>query len=283
MNLFILSLITFLIPVGVLAIGLLDIYSNRNTGISRTIFSVFLFSVLSFFMFNLMTEVEMGETQIIGFAILMPCSLLAGPLMLMFQRSLMGQKKKLLGTTRIIWHFVPAIYSLVILVVGFSLFSIQEVNEILTIQRLDSGDPLKIAARIVLISAHLTWYVQLIWYTFKIHKVFRNQRKKYGKFYAQYESRNEWLMIREVIILTSVGLYDLMFWVVRIRNPYLMIAVNVVFGVTLALMILAGREQIDIKRYRMYKLDSHKDELKDAHPSEEWKAKRRSRKRAALS
>lgn len=260
-----------------IAIGLLDIYSNRNKGISRTIFGAFLFSVLSFFLFNLMTEVEMGETQIIGFVLLMPLSMLAGPLLLMYQKSLMGVKHKLLGHHKIALNFVPAIYSILILIVGLSIFSIQEVNDILTLQKLDSGLTMEKIARYVLVSAHVLWYLQLFWYTKKINLVYDKQKRKYGKFYAQYEERNEKLMTREVIILMMVGFYDLMFWVVRVRNPYLMIMVNVVFGVLLAYLIIAGREQIDIKRYRMYKLDSHKHELKDAFISNTDREKRKKR------
>ncbi|MGB0805073.1 MAG: hypothetical protein ACPGRC_00195 [Salibacteraceae bacterium] len=280
MNLFILSLITFLIPVGVLAIGLLDIYANRNSGISRTLFSAFLFSVLSFFLFNLMTEVEMGETQILGFVVLMPFSLLAGPLLLMYQKSLNGEKRKLLGVKGIIWNFVPSIYSVVILIVGISVFSIQEVNDILTTQKMNAGEREMIVARLILISAHVLWYIQLFWYNLKIGKIFKAQKKKFGKFYAQYEERNEKLLNRIVIILMMIAVYDLMFWIVRVRNPYLMIVVNIAFGVSLAFMIVSGREQIDIKRYRMYKLDSHMHELDLAHPPEGYKRKKRHKKTA---
>jgi hypothetical protein len=278
LNLFILSLITFLIPVGVLSIGLLDIYANRNAGISKTLFSAFLFSVLSFFLFNLMTEVEMGETQILAFVVLMPFSLLAGPLLLMYQKSLMGEKRKLLGKNGIIWNFVPAIYSVLILIAGLSVFSFQEVNEILTTQKLDSGDNQMIIARFILISAHVLWYIQLFWYSFKIGKVFNVQKRKFGKFYAQYEDRNEKLLNRIVVILMMVAIYDLMFWIVRVRNPYLLLIVNISFGIALGYMIVAGREQIDIKRYRMYKLDSHLHELDTAHPPEGYKKKRKHKK-----
>ena len=274
LNLFILSIITFLIPVGVLTIGLLDIYSNRNSGLSRTLFTAFLFSVLCFFLFNLMTEVEMGETQIIAFIILMPISLLAGPLLLMYQKTLMGDKSKLLGKKRVIWHFIPSLYSALILFIGIALYSIDEVNRILTIQKLDSGDPEKIAARFILISAHVLWYIQLLWYSFEIKKVFDNQKKKFGKFYAQYEERNESMMNRVVLVLMMIAIYDLMFWIVRVRNPYVMILVNVIFGIGLVFMIVSGREQINIKRYRMYKLDSHKHELGQAHPPRGYKRKK---------
>ncbi len=275
LNLFILSLITFLVPVGAVAIGLLDINANRNKGISRYLFSSFLFAVLSFFLFNLMTEVEMGEFQILGFVVLFPFSFLAAPFLLMYQKSLMGEKSKLLGETGVIWNFVPSIFSVLILVIGLAMFSVQEVNEILITQRLNSGDSIKINARLILISAHLMWYVQLFWYNFKIRSVFRAQKRKFGKFYAQYEERNEKLMNRIVIIFMMIGVYDLMFWIVRVRNPYLMILVNVIFGIALAYMIMAGREQIDIKRYRMYKLDSHMYELDEAHPPEGYRKSRK--------
>ena len=261
MNIFILSLITFLIPVGVLAVGLLEVYGNRNTGLSRTLFAAFLFSLLSFFLFNLMTEVEMGGIQIIGLVILMPLSMLAAPLMLMYHKTLMGFKSKLLGTNNVIWNFIPFIYSIIVILIGLSYFSVNEVNDIFISQRINSGDKIKIIARLVLISAHALWYLQLGWYSLKVKEVYDNQKRKFGKFYAQYEERNEKLMNREVIILLMVGVYDLMFWVVRIRHPYLLILVNISFGVILSYLILSGKEQIDIKRYRMYKLDSHKHEL----------------------
>ena len=229
-----------------------------------------------------MTEVEMGEVQILGFVVLLPFSFLAAPFLLMYQKSLMGNKSKLLGKSGIFWNFIPSIYSVVIVVIGLSVFSVQEVNEILTTQRLNSGDTTKIIARFILISAHVLWYIQLFWYNFKIRNVFRVQKKKFGKFYAQYEERNEKLMNRIVIIFMMVGVYDLMFWIVRVRNPYLMIMVNVLFGFALAYMIVAGREQIDIKRYRMYKLDSHLHELDEAHPPEGYK-KLRSKKKLKKS
>ena len=213
-----------------------------------------------------MTEVEMGGIQIFGFVILMPLSMLAAPLMLMYQKSLMGQHSKLLGRNKVFWNFIPFVYSVVVILIGLSYFTVNEVNDIFITQRITSGDEIKIIARLVLISAHGLWYLQLGWYSFKVNRVYEKQKKKFGKFYAQYEERNEQLMNREVIILLLVGLYDLMFWVVRIRNPYLMILANVVFGVILSYLVISGREQIDIKRYRMYKLDSHKHELGKAHP-----------------
>lgn len=219
----------------------------------------------------------MGETQILAFIVLMPFSLLAGPLLLMYQKSLMGESRKLLGKEGIMWNFIPALYSVVILVVGMSMFSMQEVNDILTTQRIDDGDIEMVIARTILISAHVLWYIQLFWYNFKINRVFRAQKRKFGKFYAQYEERNEKLMNRIVIILMMVAVYDLMFWIVRVRNPYLMIAVNIGFGVFLAYMIISGREQIDIKRYRMYKLDSHLHELDEAHPPEGYRKRRKKR------
>lgn len=222
-----------------------------------------------------MTEVEMGEFQILGFVVLFPFSFLAAPFLLMYQKSLMGENSKLLGSSGIIWNFIPSIYSVIILVVGLSLFSVQEVNEILIAQKINSGEPVKIIARFILISAHVLWYIQLFWYNLKIRGVFRIQKKKFGKFYAQYEDRNEKLMNRIVIIFMMVGVYDLMFWIVRVRHPYLMIAVNVILGIALIYAIVGGREQIDIKRYRMYKLNSHEHELDEAHPPEGYKKSRK--------
>ena len=265
LNIFIISLITFLIPVGVLAIGLLDIYANRNSGLSRSLYSAFLFTILSFFLFNLLTEVEMGSIQIFGFVLLLPFSMIAGPLMLMYQETLMGHSHKLLGKTKIFWHFVPAIYSLVILLAGLFMFSIDELNDILTIQHLESTDRIERISRGVLVSAHILWYIQLFWYIKKIRSIYVHQQRKYGKFYASYEERNEQLMLRQMIILFFVAFYDLMFWVVRVRNPYLLIAANIFFGVVLTYLVIAGREQINIKRYRMYKLNSHEHELDEAN------------------
>lgn len=264
LNFFIVSLITYLIPIGVLSVGMLDIYTNRNSGISKTIFSVFLFALLSMFIYNLMTEVEMAFFQIIAFAIFMPLSMLAGPLLLMFQQSLMGKKRKLLGEgSKVLLHFLPALYTILVLVVGLVLYSAEELNEILTIADFDEGDLPTLYARWVLGSTHVLWYVQLLWYAKRIGKLFEHQKRKYGKFYASYEERNERMMLQGLAVLGMVGVYDFLFWVIKIRTGTLFILVNFIVGGLLVWLILSGREQINIKRYRMYKLNSHEHELKD--------------------
>ncbi len=261
MSYFVVTLITFLFPVGVLAIGALDVFANRNAGLSRTLFGIFLFTLLSFFLFNLMTEVEMGAFQIYGFVIFMPFSMFAAPILLMYQTSLMGKKDKLLGRGATYVHLIPALYSLTILVIGLFIFKTEEVNEILTIQKLNTQVVSKNIARWVLVSAHIVWYVQLFVYNKKIQKVYAVQRRKFGKFYAEYEERNEQLMLRQVLILILVGVYDLMFWVVCVRDPLLLIISNIIFGLLMGYLIISGREQIDKKKYRMYKLSSHEDEI----------------------
>ena len=263
MSYYVITLITFLFPVGVLAIGALDIFANRNAGLSRTLFGIFLLALLSFFLFNLMTEVEMNSIQIMAFMMLLPISMLAAPILLMYQTSLMGRSKKLLGDGSIVLHAFSALLVTVVLISGMFVFSFDELNDILTSQKLESKEVYKIAARWILVGAHFMWYAQLIWYTRKIQMVYAKQRRKYGKYYAEYEERNEQLMLRQVVILMMVGVYDLMFWVVRVRNPILLIIANLVFGLLLAYLIISGKEQIDKKKYRMYKLSSHEDEVNE--------------------
>lgn len=264
-------------PIGVLAVGALDIFSNRNSGLSRTLFGLFLLTLLSFFLFNLMTEVEMNSIQIMAFVMLMPLSMLAAPILLMYQTSLMGKSDKLLGTGSVFIHTIPALFTAMVLGLGMVVFTFDEVNDILTSQKLESQEGAKTLARWVLISAHILWYAQLFWYNSKIQKVYSRQRRKFGKFYAEYEERNEQLMLRQVVILMMVGVYDLMFWVVRVRSSVLLILANVLFGLLMAYLVIAGREQIDKKKYRMYKLSSHEDEVSDT-PS--TRSKKRPKKTA---
>ena len=254
-----------MLPLGVLSVGSLEIFSNRNSGLSKILFGSFLVSLLAFFLFNLMTEVQMGSFQIIGFVVLMPISMLASPILLMYQTSLMGKSQKLLGKGPIFIHFIPAVYTIIILSIGLTVFSTNELNEILTDQKLDSENHLALIARWVLVSAHVVWYIQLYIYNRMIQGVYRHQRLKYGKFYADYEERNEQLMLRQIVILTLVGVYDLMFWVLRVRSSYLLVIANIIFGALMFYLIVSGREQINKKKYRMYKLSSHEDEIKDRH------------------
>lgn len=204
----------------------------------------------------------MGFLQIIGFVILMPISMLASPILLMYQTSLMGKSQKLLGTGPIYIHFIPAVYAIVILGIGLTLFTTSELNTILTDQKLDSENKMEIIARWILVSVHVVWYVQLFVYNRMIQNVYRHQRIKYGKFYADYEERNEQLMLRQIVILSMVGVYDVMFWVIRLRIPWLLVVSNIVFGGFMLYLIISGREQINKKKYRMYKLSSHEDEIK---------------------
>jgi hypothetical protein len=209
-----------------------------------------------------MTEVQMGSLQIIGFVVLMPISMLASPILLMYQTSLMGKSQKLLGNGPTYIHLIPAIYTVVLLALGLTIFTSSELNAILTDQKLDSEMSISYVARWVLISAHVVWYVQLFIYNRMIQSVYRHQRIKYGKFYADYEERNEQLMLRQIVILTMVGVYDLMFWVIRVRDPLLLVVSNLIFAGLMFYLIVSGREQINKKKYRMYKLSSHEDEIK---------------------
>jgi hypothetical protein len=212
-----------------------------------------------------MTEVEMAFFQIVAFALFMPLSMLAGPVLLMFQNSLMGKKRKLLGDGPVILHLLPALYTITVLAVGMMLYTPQELNDILTIANFDEGDKATVYARWVLGSTHVLWYVQLVFYAKRVGRIFENQKRKYGKFYASYEERNERLMLRLMFVLAVVGVYDFLFWVIKIRTSSLFIIVNFIIGGLLAWLIFSGREQINIKRYRMYKLNSHEHELKEAH------------------
>jgi hypothetical protein len=212
-----------------------------------------------------MTEVEMAFFQIVAFALFMPLSMLAGPVLLMFQNSLMGKKRKLLGDGPVILHLLPALYTIVILGIGMVLYTPKELNDILTIANFDEGDTATLYARWVLGSTHVLWYVQLVYYAKRVGRIFENQKRKYGKFYASYEERNERLMLRLMFVLAIVGVYDFLFWVIKIRTSSLFIIVNFIIGGLLVWLIFSGREQINIKRYRMYKLNSHEHELKEAH------------------
>ena len=215
-----------------------------------------------------MTEVEMNSIQIMAFMMLLPISMLAGPILLMYQTSLMGKSNKLLGSGPIVLHGFSALVVAIVLISGMFVFSFDDLNDILTSQKLESKEVYKIAARWILVGAHFLWYAQLIWYTGKIQKVYAKQRRKYGKYYAEYEERNEQLMLRQVVILMMVGVYDLMFWVVRVRSPLLLIFANVVFGVLMGYLVISGKEQIDKKKYRMYKLSSHEDEVNEKRDKE---------------
>ena len=117
----------------------------------------------------------MGTFQIYGFVIFMPFSMFAAPILLMYQTSLMGKKDKLLGRGATYVHLIPALYSLTILIVGLFIFQTEEVNEILTIQKLNTQVVSKNIARWVLVSAHIVWYIQLFVYNKKIQKTIKTR------------------------------------------------------------------------------------------------------------
>ncbi len=89
------------------------------------------------------------------------------------------------------------------------------------------------------------------------------QKNYYGKFYGSYEQRNEVLMNRIFYSFFAVFAVSFLVQFFQVNQSLYIILINLTLGFLVWVVMVAGREQIDMKNYRMYKLSSHEEEIKN--------------------
>ncbi len=240
--------------------GLLGMFSSPNIGESRLRFAAFLMAMLGYFVYNQLSQVDTGWYQIASFSVLMPFSMMAIPFLYFFLRSLMEKHIIADYSIPMFFHFIPAFFAIGTVVAGFLFLDTDQINDIITRQKDIDQTKLKVG-RIVLMSVHFLYYAQMVIYFEIVNRIFQKQKRIYGKYFGSYELRNEVRALRILVAMIALAIYDIVFWVFEVQNPYVIITMNFLAGLAVTLIIVSGRDQIGIKRYRIYKLRSHHHEL----------------------
>ncbi|HBH06101.1 MAG TPA: hypothetical protein DDX92_05830 [Flavobacteriales bacterium] len=260
MNFVVLSAISFLIPAGVSAVGILSILANRFRGRSRLLLVLMLVSLLAYFIANLIFKIEFAAYQLWPLVILIPLWMLSAPLFYSFVTSLLEDEvvgKKI----NWIWHIILPVVSFIIAIIAALLFTNEEIIDIVS-ESSKSRDTFSTGiARGIFVAVHLFWFLQWLVYFRLLDKLFKKQKRVYNIFYGSYETRNEDLYIRMKFLVIIMTAMDLLVWVFLFVSPSWILSFNLLFGILTALIIISGREQVDMKKYRMYKLNSHHHEV----------------------
>lgn len=219
-----------------------------------------LVSFMAYFIANLIFKIEFAEYQLWPLVILVPMWMLSAPLFYSFITSLL--EDEVVGRKiHWMWHIIPSMAALVVTIIAAVLFTNEEIIDIVSESAKYKASASTAFARGIFISIHVIWLLQWLLYFWFLDKLFKKQKSIYNIYYGSYETRNEDLYIRMKVLLLIMSAIDIMMWVFLFGKPVWILSFNLIFGIISGLIIISGKEQVDIKKYRMYKLNSHHHEV----------------------
>lgn len=259
MSLSVFSIISFLLPLTVSSLGFLGILDNSNKGKSKWLLLAFLFCLSFQNLFDVLTQVDLDFVLMLGSFIYLPISLLYGIILYTYTRTLLDRKYQPETFNR--WQLLPSVLAGLFVGVIYFLTPYDQYIDYVKCSGFQwgSSDGLLIAFMLV----RIVLYLAIIGiYTFYILKQFDVQKEIYGKFYASYEVRNERYMRQ--ILFSFIGMASIhVIYLVGIKvSDIFTIILNLTSGALAGIIYFSGKSQLDIRRYRMYKLISHEDEVK---------------------
>ncbi len=238
----------------------LAIFGLRNKGLSKRSFGFLLVALAFYFFYHIVSNIDIGQFQVAAFMVFLPSAFLLGPLVLLFNESLLKQHFRYPpGFSK---HFIPsglaALYAVALLIMTPSEDYLAAIN----------GSVIEGSSSFTMVIAKLTqliqtvvFYIHLLAYFYFINQRQDRHKKKFGKFYADYERRNEHRMIQTFASIVGITATQLVLYVFNVTSNYVIIGLNIFSSAMIAIIFLAGKDQISIRKYRMYKLSSHEHEV----------------------
>jgi hypothetical protein len=243
-------------------LGSLTILGNRHKGITRNLFVVVLLLAAYKFAYDMLGVLGLDLLQIIAFFAGTLIWYATAPLLYTYFRSLQTHEFEL--NRSLLKHFaIPAL----LLVAGgifFIFLGEQRFLEVLNHRFEEDRSFERSISKIglFLIGTPLLSAQWLLYFKY-LKDTIAGQKSYYGKFYGSYEQRNEILMNRIFYSFFAVFAASFLVQFFQVNQPVYIILINIILGLLIWLVMVAGREQIDMKNYRMYKLSSHEEEIKN--------------------
>lgn len=263
MKLEIIGIITYLVPLTVSLLGAVSIFGNKHKGVARNLLSLTLVILTYKFAYDILGVLDLDILQLIAFNAGNLLWFVAPPMLYYFYISLQTHNYEL-DKPAFRKHLITGgvIFTFSMLILG--LLPIEQYMEVLNFRFQDSPTFEHNFYRFALFSLGTPLlFLQWFFYYFLLDRLIKEQQTYYGKFYGSYEKRNEQLMRRTFHFLIAIFAMSFGVQFMQITNPIYIILINLIQGTLLYFVISAGREQIDIKSYRMYKLSSHEEEIKN--------------------
>ena len=260
MSIKILAIISFLLPFTVSILGALAIFGNRHRGFSRNLLSVVFLGITYFFAYLVIARLDLDWIQVAAFNIYTPILFAVAPGIYLFQKSLMQPKYRIKNSEW--WNFGSALVILFLTIVTTMLFGLSDMYLVVSTERTGELQGfIDTSSYVIKGIVTLGVIVFSLFFYKKTETLFENQKKKYKKFYADYEKRNEMLGKSAMRIWILILIIESFLLWYGASSGILVIGAKLIDSVGLLIMIKFGIEQIDIRRYRMYKLSSHEHEL----------------------
>lgn len=103
--------------------------------------------------------------------------------------------------------------------------------------------------------------IQWLVYVYLLLKIIKKRRKWYSKYYGSLEKRNQTLISRIFILYMGVFIISFILSVLKVQSHLVILITNLSICGFITLAVLNGNEQINMQKYRMYKLSSHEEEI----------------------
>ncbi len=257
-----LSIISYLLPLAVSSIGALTILSNRNRGVSRNVFAIILLILSYKFGYDLVAAMHLKRIEIPTFVFGSFAWFSLAPLLYRYFHSLRSNDYAF--NRLFIKHLAPGIFvSLVVFVLSFVVDS-ETYIEVLNHRFEDDASFERSAYKIIIfiLGSPLLLFQWIVYFYF-LTQTIQLQQRSYGKFYGSYEQKNELLMKRIYFSMASIFLISFCAQFFQLKDPFVIMFINLFQSIATIFIFQAGKEQINIKKYRMYKLSSHLEEIQN--------------------
>lgn len=257
----VLNIISFLFPLAASLVCILLIVQFRQKGISRSLFTALFVCFALHFFYELAIQIDIITVEPIFYLIFLPASYAIGPILYIYNKSLLSRKFIFKSKYRL--HFIVSVGVFFVSVAMHIYYGSKDFGIIISNYGPEQLPGRVNQGRILFLLLKTTFfYVHLLAYYLLIARDQAKHKKRYGKYYADYEKRNERLLFRIFLSLLGIIITQLVIQVLRLDIAAVTVAANFFSAVLIVVMFLAGKKQVEIRKYRMYKLSSHEHQIK---------------------
>lgn len=254
------AFISYLAPLTAAMIGGVYTVSNRNKSLAKSFFLLSLFAVAykSFFDFVVSFHIDaiIIPSYAMGNFFIFSCA----PFLYLYFKSLLKKKTKVKADN--IKHFIlPAM--VFISGIFFTVFIPAEILIDFLNMRFEKGilDNNLAVYSIFYTLGFPMLLIQWPVYIYLLRKVIIKRRKWYKKYYGTLEQRNQKLIKRISILYLSIFSISFLLSVFKVQSNIIIFGTNFTICSFIILAVLYGNEQLNMQKYRMYKLSSHEEEI----------------------
>ena len=260
LDLYVLEIISYLIPFTVTLLSAIALRSNKNKGVSKDLFTVILVMACYFFFTQVVLNLDIGEIQIMTYIMYPVVGVMLPTLLYVYCQSLLDEGFTIASNYK---KWIPL--AAVPFASGVFAVSAIDYDTLLNIIKLQSIDTEKTIPLIY------SWFAKglntlilplsALFFGYKALQKHKMLKQRYRQYYGELERENEKYTKRLVGIFLffffAIGVLDFHL----VENSLAIIFMNLLNGFGAGWFYFSGSKQINMYKYRMYKLSSHHHEI----------------------